>query len=51
MWDDGRWQKRYTRDDERKNPERECVYSIPGVMEAPAAIYILSAISTSDVFN
>ena len=49
--DDGRWQKRYTRDDERKNPERECVYSIPGVMEAPAAIYILSAISTSDMFS
>ena len=28
-----------------------CVYSIPGVIEAPAAIYILSAISTSDMFS
>ena len=27
------------------------MYSIPGVMEAPAAIYILSAISTSDMFS
>ena len=30
---------------------RVCMYSIPGVMEAPAAIYILSAISTSDMFS
>ena len=51
--DDGRWQKRYTRDDGRKNPEREREREmyIPGVMEAPAAIYILSAISTSDMFS
>ena len=40
-----RWKK------ESRERERECMYSIPGVMEAPAAIYILSAISTSDVFN
>ena len=30
---------------------RVSVYSIQGVMEAPAAIYILSAISTSDMFS
>ena len=35
----------------KKSRERVCVYSIPGVMEAPAAIYILSAISTSDMFS
>ena len=40
-----RWKK------ESRERERECVYSIPGVMEAPAAIYILSAISTSDMFS
>ena len=34
-----------------KERERVCMYSIPGVMEAPAAIYILSAISTSDMFS
>ena len=34
-----------------KEREGVCMYSIPGVMEAPAAIYILSAISTSDMFS
>ena len=43
----------YTRGDVRrkKSRERVCVRCIPGVMEVPAAIYILSAISTSDVFS
>ena len=35
----------------RRKISRERVYSIPGVMEAPAAIYILSAISTSDMLS
>ena len=41
----------YTRKELEKEREGLCMYSIPGVMEAPAAIYILSAISTSDMFS
>ena len=41
----GRWKK------ESRERERECLCIIPGVMEAPAAIHILSAISTSDMFS
>ena len=35
----------------KESREREREMYIPGVMEAPAAIYILSAISTSDMFS
>ena len=37
--------------EEKIQREREREMYIPGVMEAPAAIYILSAISTSDMFS
>ena len=35
----------------KESREREREMYIPGVMEAPAAIYILSAISTYDMFS